>query len=32
MRELFEKVHKVYDKEGYGTPAYVKAQQALSKS
>jgi len=31
MRELFEKVHKVYDKEGYGTPAYVKAQKALSE-
>lgn len=30
MRELFEKVHKIYDKEGYGTPAYMKAQQALS--
>ncbi|WP_298207857.1 RNA polymerase sigma factor RpoD [Acidovorax sp.] len=30
LRELFEKVHKVYDKEGYGTPAYVKAQNALS--
>ncbi|MCI5067048.1 RNA polymerase sigma factor RpoD [Acidovorax sp.] len=30
LRELFEKVHKVYDKEGYGTPAYLKAQQALS--
>jgi len=28
---LFEKVHKVYDKEGWGTPAYVKAQQALSE-
>ncbi|AEG93569.1 RNA polymerase sigma factor RpoD [Ramlibacter tataouinensis] len=28
---LFEKVHKVYDKEGYGTPAYNKAQQALSE-
>jgi RNA polymerase primary sigma factor len=27
---LFEKVHKIYDKEGYGTPAYAKAQQALS--
>ena len=27
---LFEKVHKVYDKEGYGTPAYQKAQHALS--
>jgi RNA polymerase primary sigma factor len=31
LRDLFEKVHKVYDKEGYGTPAYVKAQQALSE-
>jgi RNA polymerase primary sigma factor len=30
MRDLFEKVHKVYDKEGYGTPAYIKAQKALS--
>jgi RNA polymerase primary sigma factor len=30
IRELFEKVHKVYDKEGYGTPAYTKAQNALS--
>jgi RNA polymerase primary sigma factor len=24
-------VHKIYDKEGYGTPAYVKAQAALSE-
>jgi len=31
LRDLFEKVHKVYDKEGYGTPAYVKAQHALSE-
>ncbi len=31
IAELFEKVHKVYDKEGYGTPAYNKAQQALSE-
>ncbi|MDT8991213.1 RNA polymerase sigma factor RpoD [Curvibacter sp. APW13] len=31
LRELFEKVHKVYDKEGYGTPAYLKAQKALSE-
>ncbi|KAF1047062.1 RNA polymerase sigma factor RpoD [Xylophilus sp.] len=30
LRELFEKIHKIYDKEGYGTPAYVKAQDALS--
>ncbi|MDM0080796.1 RNA polymerase sigma factor RpoD [Variovorax sp. J31P179] len=28
---LFEKVHKIYDKEGYGTPAYEKAQHALSE-
>ncbi len=31
LRELFEKVHKIYDKEGYGTPAYMKAQAALSE-
>ena len=31
MRLLFEKVHKVYDKEGYGTPTYSKAQKALSE-
>ncbi|VWX63860.1 RNA polymerase, sigma 70 (sigma D) factor [Burkholderiales bacterium 8X] len=31
IASLFEKVHKVYDKEGYGTPAYQKAQQALSE-
>ena len=31
LRELFEKVHKIYDREGYGTPAYVKAQKALSE-
>ncbi len=30
MAQLFEKVHKIYDKEGYGTPAYQKAQKALS--
>ena len=30
LRELFEKVHKIYDKEGYGTPHYVAAQRALS--
>ena len=30
IASLFEKVHKVYDKEGYGTPAYQKSQQALS--
>ena len=26
----FEKVHKTYDKEGYGTPTYTKTQKALS--
>jgi len=31
LRELFEKVHKIYDKEGYGTPHYVSAQKALSE-
>ena len=31
LRELFEKVHKVYDKDGYGTPAYTKAQHLLSE-
>ncbi|MCZ2407068.1 MAG: RNA polymerase sigma factor RpoD [Burkholderiales bacterium] len=30
IREMFEKVHKAYDKEGYGSPAYMKAQHALS--
>jgi RNA polymerase primary sigma factor len=27
---LFEKVHKAYDKEGYGSANYIKAQRALS--
>ncbi len=31
LRELFEKVHKIYDKEGYGTPNYVKTQKLLSE-
>ncbi len=30
LRSLFEKVHKAYDKDGYGSPAYTKAQNALS--
>ena len=30
LRELFEKIHKIYEKEGYGSAAYVKTQQALS--
>ena len=28
---FFEKVHKTYDKEGYGTPTYMKAQKSLSE-
>ncbi len=31
IASLFEKVHKTYDKEGYGTPTYVKSQKALSE-
>ena len=31
IQHLFEKIHKLYDKEGYGTPAYVKAQTSLSE-
>ncbi|QCB46083.1 RNA polymerase sigma factor RpoD [Hydrogenophaga sp. PAMC20947] len=31
MRNLFEKLHKTYDKEGYGTPTYVKTQQAITE-
>ena len=31
ITEYFEKVHKVYDKEGWGTPAYNKVQAALSE-
>ncbi|QJC56069.1 RNA polymerase sigma factor RpoD [Polaromonas vacuolata] len=27
---MFDKVHKTYDKEGYGTPTYLKTQKALS--
>ncbi|MBB1075718.1 RNA polymerase sigma factor RpoD [Rhodoferax sp. 4810] len=30
MREHFETIHTIYDKEGYGTPAYQKTQRALS--
>ena len=30
MIVLFEKLRKTYDKEGYGTPTYVKAQTALT--
>ncbi len=31
MRVLFEKLHKIYDKEGYGTPHYVKTQHAITE-
>jgi RNA polymerase primary sigma factor len=31
ITDYFEKVHKVYDKEGWGTPAYVKVQSVLSE-
>ncbi len=30
LRELFEKIHSIYDKEGYGTPSYFKTQKLLS--
>ena len=30
MREHFDNIHAVYDKEGYGTPNYMKTQRALS--
>ncbi len=32
MRDLFEKLHKIYDKEGYGTPAYVKTQKSITET
>jgi RNA polymerase primary sigma factor len=31
IRELFEKVRRIYTREGWGTPAYDKAQLALSR-
>jgi RNA polymerase primary sigma factor len=31
LRELFEKMHTIYDKEGHGTPAYSKTQKLLSE-
>ena len=30
LREYFDKIHKIYAREGYGTPSYVKTQKALS--
>jgi len=32
MRTLFEKLHKTYDKEGYGTPTYMKTQAAITET
>jgi len=31
MHELHDKIHKIYEKEGYGTPTYAKTQKALSE-
>ncbi|RFP77235.1 RNA polymerase sigma factor RpoD [Hydrogenophaga sp. SNF1] len=31
MRGMFEKLHKTYDKEGYGSPHYAKTQQAITE-
>ncbi|MCP5258342.1 MAG: RNA polymerase sigma factor RpoD [Burkholderiaceae bacterium] len=31
IASLFEKVHRAYDKEGWGSPNYVKSQHALSE-
>ncbi len=31
LRDLFEKVHRIYDREGYGTPNYIKTQKLLSE-
>ncbi len=30
IRAQFEKLHKTYDKEGYGGPAYLKTQRAIT--
>jgi RNA polymerase primary sigma factor len=30
LREYFEQIHQIYEKEGYGTPHYNKTQRALS--
>ncbi len=30
LRELFEKMHAIYDKEGHGSPSYAKTQKLLS--
>ena len=31
LRDLFEKIHKIYDKEGYGSPSSIKTQKLLSE-
>ena len=31
LRELFEKMHGIYDKEGHGSPSYMKTQKLLSE-
>jgi RNA polymerase primary sigma factor len=31
LREYFEQIHTIYDKEGYGTAAYMKTQHMLSE-
>ncbi|HMN91710.1 MAG TPA: RNA polymerase sigma factor RpoD [Hydrogenophaga sp.] len=30
IRTQFEKLHKTYDKEGYGSPGYLKTQRAIT--
>jgi len=32
LRSQFEKLHKTYDKEGYGTPTYLKTQHAITET
>ena len=32
LRGQFEKLHKTYDKEGYGTPTYLKTQKAITET
>ncbi len=32
MRAQFEKLHKTYDKEGYGSPTYLKTQKAITET
>ena len=32
IADMFEKIHKIYDKEGYGTPAYNKASRRCPTS